>query len=161
MWIAWQRTFTFQAHGRPNFPWPPFLVYIHFISPLTCSRQACGILPGLFSLPPPVVSKILYHTRSLGAPWAPTSSWRPFGLALAFGPFGPAWLCPLRPLGAQKIPQKYKTNHRFFGRQVFCEKCFYWSARFFQELVWFIHHICHFCSTDKIFGFFFAPHKST
>ena len=32
---------------------------------------------------------IIYDTRSLGALWAPTSSWRPFGLLdLSFAPFG-------------------------------------------------------------------------
>ena len=40
------------------------------------------------------VAQHIFNTRSLGALRAPTSSW---------GPFGPAWLRPSRPSGAQAV----------------------------------------------------------
>ena len=44
---------------------------------------------------------LVYNTRSLGALWAPTSRWRPFG---------PAWLRPSRPSGAQAVWPTQKSE---------------------------------------------------
>ena len=55
---------------------------------------------------------IIYITRSLGALRAPTSSW---------WPFGPAWLRPSRPSGAQAGWPTQRCGH-WKGRRQKCEK---------------------------------------
>ena len=61
------------------------------------------------------------YDRSLGPIRGPTSSWRPFG---------PAWLCPLRPSSAQAVWPTQQCNDgivhfRFFLFRFFCLRRFY------------------------------------
>ena len=45
-------------------------------------------------------------------------------------------------------------NSRYLWNKKYC------SPNISSQIFLPIHHICHFCSTDKIFGLIFAPHKS-
>ena len=54
----------------------------------------------------------IFHTRSLGALQAPTSSFRPFE---------PPWLCPSRPLGAQATWSMQQGGHWIVSLAYFSE----------------------------------------